>query len=248
MVFKPLGNRGFAYRKAWVVVVVGCLLHFSLHFILLQSTQSLRNGCQVSATQPRALGCGAFLCKDYRMLWQGHTCQNKAVGLKMLFQLAGKPLLASQFSYHHCGVDAEPAAWVYEQVGGAGLGFGAPAAVPSKPSMAGFAPAAASTSPAEAGSMQGFARSNMEANDNLSSVPSAPGSGLAPPPLPLGRPPSAAPTGLPALPPKPAQSTQAGARDEMRQMRRGEVLGRPTSLTCPVPAASGSVSAHDWHA
>ena len=106
------------------------------------------------------------------------------------------------------------------QVGGAGLGFGAPTAAPVKP--AGFAPPPVPASPAETGGMQGFARSNMEANDNLSSLPSAPTSQLPPPPLPPGRPPAVAPAANPPLPPGPAPRPPPGAHDEVRQMRRGE--------------------------
>ncbi|KAK9816276.1 hypothetical protein WJX74_010687 [Apatococcus lobatus] len=108
------------------------------------------------------------------------------------------------------------------QVGGAGLGFGAPTAALGAPVMTGFAPAAVPAAPAEAGSMQGFARSNMEANDNLSSAPSAPGLSPAPPPFPPGRPPPAAPTAPAPVPHGPALSTQAVARDEVGQMRRGK--------------------------
>ena len=104
------------------------------------------------------------------------------------------------------------------QVGGAGLGFGAPTAAPGKPSMAGFAPAAVPASPADAGGMQGFARSNMESNENLSAAapPIAPAPAPPLPPLPPGVP---AASWTPPLPPS---ATQAGARSEMRQMQRGK--------------------------
>ena len=97
--------------------------------------------------------------------------------------------------------------------------------------MAGFAPAAALQAVPSTAAMPGFAPRTLESNEDLASVAGSNADEL--PPLPPGPPPpdhfataAASAAAAPPLPPLPASApaTQSAARDEMREMRRGDMV------------------------